>query len=171
MKSLDNKNITQKAAPSQHAVASSTHTPIEEQALSAARLNGELIHPIFTGLKRPIAKKAQQILLDARGYILESSDTIFSTDLLRHQPATKWSTFLASIYEQVVLLTLDSAEIRFPYVETIADFLKGQLFDCSFMRVELGDNDQIFVWTIFDYPKNALFFIQEQQQKRNKLYL
>lgn len=142
----------------------------EVTCIEAGAIQEDTMHMIIKQLTRPLAKKTQQILLDSQGYILESSDTIFPTDQLRHRPATEWSMFLSSIYDQILKMRLDSREIRFPYVETVVDFLQGELFDCSFVRVELGDNDAIFVWSIFDYPKNALTFLQEQQQKRNKLY-
>ncbi len=170
MKTNKNKSVTAQAQASLMALQLPDEQPSEAARFDVGAIQDETIHMAIKEFKRPLAKKTQQILLDSKGYILESSDTIFSTDQLRHQPATEWSVFLSSIYEQILKMRLDSREIRFPYIETIADFLQGELFDCSFVRVELGDNDQIFVWSIFDYPKNALTFMQEQQQKRNKLY-
>lgn len=170
LKKKNKKMLTAQANNAARASATRAEMPTEVAGRKAGTVQEDTMHMAIKQLTRPLAKKTQQILLDAQGYILESSDTIFSTDQLRHRPATEWSMFLCSIYDQILTMRLDSREIRFPHVETIADFVQGELFDCSFVRVELGDNDQIFVWSIFDYPKNALNFIQEQQQKRNKLY-
>jgi hypothetical protein len=111
----------------------------------------------------------QQILLDWRGYILESTDTIFDSRKWHYRPAMEWSHFFISIYPVLQLLELSSPEIYFPRINSVTNFIEGT-FDCSFMRVEMGDNDQIFVWTIFDntahYEK-----IQKIQQRLNELRL
>jgi hypothetical protein len=109
----------------------------------------------------------QQILMDWQGFILESTDTIFSTLQLHHSPSMDWSHFLSSIYPSLQLLKLDSPEIFFPRIGSITNFLNG-IYDCSFMRVEWGDNDKIIVWNIFDYS-NDFNKIQEAQQRFNDI--
>ncbi len=109
----------------------------------------------------------QQILMDWQGFILESTDTIFSTLILHHTPASDWSYFLSSIFPSLQLLKLDSPEILFPRIGSITNFLDG-IYDCSFMRVEWGDNDKILVWNIFDYS-NDLQKIQQMQQGLNDI--
>jgi hypothetical protein len=109
----------------------------------------------------------QQILMDWQGFILESTDTIFSTTQLHHTPAMDWSYFLSSIYTSLQCLKLDSPEIFFPRIGSITNFLNG-IYDCSFMRVEWGDNDKIIVWNIFDYS-NDLNKIQGIQQRFNDI--
>ncbi|MFM2268088.1 MAG: hypothetical protein RL757_1529 [Bacteroidota bacterium] len=111
-----------------------------------------------------IKQSQQQILLNQDGYIIESSDTIFSTQALRHRPITEWSMFLASFFDEIRNMKLDSPEILVNRVETITDFISGKLFDCSFMRVEWNDSDSVFVWTIFDYPTEIFKTLQMQQQ-------
>jgi hypothetical protein len=109
----------------------------------------------------------QQILMDWQGFILESTDTIFSTLQLHHQPAIDWSYFLNSIHPSLQLLQLDSPEVFFPRIGSVTNFLNG-IYDCSFMRVEWGDNDEIIVWNIFDYSHD-LKNIQQIQQRFNEI--
>lgn len=109
----------------------------------------------------------QQILMDWQGFILESTDTIFSTLVLHHSPASDWSYFLSSIFPSLQLLKLDSPEILFPRIASITNFLDG-IYDCSFMRVEWGDNNKILVWNIFDYSHD-LTKIQQVQQRLNDI--
>jgi hypothetical protein len=125
-----------------------------------------------TKLKKSIQKKKvakihqnqQQILLNQDGYIIESNDTIFSTQSLRHQPVGEWSMFISSFFNEIRKLQLDSPELLVKRVETVTDFTVGKLFDCSFMRVQWNDSDSVFVWTIFDYPAEIFKSIRQQQQ-------
>lgn len=111
----------------------------------------------------------QQILMDWQGFILESTDTIFSTHLLHHRPTAEWSDFFHSIFPVLQELKLDSPEIIFPKIATITNFLEG-IYDCSFMRVEWGDNDKILVWNIFDYSPELEKW-QKMQQGLNDIRL
>jgi hypothetical protein len=110
----------------------------------------------------------QQILLDWRGYIIESTDTIFDSRQWHYRPAMEWSHFFTSLYPVLQLLELSSNEIHFPRINSITNFLKGT-YDCSFMRVEMGDNNQILVWTIFDntdYYKKIQYIQQQINERR-----
>jgi hypothetical protein len=109
----------------------------------------------------------QQILMDWQGFILESTDTIFSTKILHHRPISEWSYFFDSIYPNLQELRLDSPEISFPRIASVTNFLDG-IYDCSFMRVEWGDNDKILVWNIFDYS-HQLDKIRILQQRFNEI--
>ena len=109
----------------------------------------------------------QQILMDWRGYILESTDTIFSTLHLKDYPATELSNFLSSLFPVIQLLELSSPEIFLPRISSITNSIDG-IFDCSFMRVEWGDNDRIIVWNIIDYS-DALPKVQAAQQRLNEI--
>ena len=105
--------------------------------------------------------------MDWHGYILESTDTIFSTLHLKHYPAAEWSDFINSLFAVIQLLELSSPEIFLPRISSITNTLDG-IFDCSFMRVEWGDNDRIIVWNIIDYS-DSLYKIQEAQQRLNEI--
>lgn len=109
----------------------------------------------------------QQILMDWRGFVLESTDTLFIAD--RHRPVTEWSVFLESLFPTLLTLTLDSPELYFPKIQSITDNLKG-LYDCSFMHVEWCDNDQILVWNILDLT-HSLDVMQKIQQVFNEINL
>lgn len=111
----------------------------------------------------------QQILMDWQGYVLESTDTVFSTRLLKHRPATEWSHFFESLFPVIQSLELSSSEIFLPRINSITNFLEG-IYDCSFMRVEWGDNDKIIVWNIIDYTAD-LPRIQKAQQRFNEMYI
>ena len=120
-----------------------------------------------TKSKKKSTSTHQQILMDWRGYILESTDTIFSTLHLKHYPATEWSDFLNSLFPVIQLLELSSLEIYFPRISSITNSVEG-IFDCSFMRVEWGDNNKIIVWNILDYS-DSLPKIQAAQQRLNEI--
>ena len=61
----------------------------------------------------------QQILIDWHGFIVESTDTIFSTFPQRHRPVTEWSPFIESIFPVLLELDLDTPEIFIPRVELL----------------------------------------------------
>jgi hypothetical protein len=121
---------------------------------------------------RQNAQKAaahQQILMDARGFIIESTDTIFSTFPQRHRPAMEWSTFLESIFPHLVSLNLHSEELYFPRIQSITNNIFG-LYDCSFMCVEWLDIQNIIVWNIIDNSAD-IQKIQQTQQAFNEIRL
>jgi hypothetical protein len=117
----------------------------------------------------PSTKVNQQILLDWQGYVIESTDTIFSTRQLHHRPAEEWSHFFDSIFPVLQTLELDSPELVLPRITSITNFVEG-IFDCSFMRVEWSDNRHILVWNIFDYS-DQIPKIRATQQKFNEIQL
>lgn len=109
----------------------------------------------------------QQILIDVHGFILESTDTIFSTFPQRHRPVMEWSPFLESIFPTLLSLNLRSPEIFFPRIQSITNKHSG-LYDCSFMCVEWGDNQSIIVWNILDNTAD-MQKIQHAQQIFNEI--
>lgn len=111
----------------------------------------------------------QQILIDTHGFILESEDTIFSTFPQRHRPLMEWSSFFESIFPTLLELDLRSHEFFLPRIQSITDNVFG-LFDCSFMCVEWGDNQNIIVWNIVDNSAN-IQKIQQTQQTLNEIRL
>jgi hypothetical protein len=111
----------------------------------------------------------QQILIDAHGFILESTDTIFSTFPQRHRPVMEWSPFLESIFPTLLTLNLHSPEIYFPRIQSITDKVFG-LYDCSFMCVEWGGNQSVIVWNIIDNTADMIQ-IQKAQQRFNEICL
>ena len=111
----------------------------------------------------------QQILMDWQGFILESTDTLFSTFPHRHRPVAEWSAFFESLLPALKLLRLDSAEVFLPHVNSVTNFLDG-LYDCSFMRVEWGENQYIIVWNILDKTAD-LAQIHQAQQRFNEMQL
>ena len=109
----------------------------------------------------------QQILIDLRGFILESTDTIFSTFPQRHRPVQEWSFFLESMFPTLLSLNLHSPELHLPNIQSITNNIIG-LYDCSFMCVEWCDNQPIIVWNILDNTAN-MKHIQKAQQLFNEI--
>ena len=109
----------------------------------------------------------QQILIDTQGFILDSSDTIFTVE--RNRPVTEWSVFLASILPSLSSLKRDSSEIHFPRIDSITNTLTG-LYDCSFIFAEWEEGKWVLVWNIFDFSKSANQ-MQKRQQKLNSAAL
>ena len=106
----------------------------------------------------------QQILIDMQGFILDSSDTIFTVE--RNRPAMEWSLFLASIMPSLSTLQRDSAEIHFPRIGSITNTLTG-LYDCSFIFAEWEEGKWVLVWNIFDFSKSANRMKKRQQKANN----
>lgn len=116
---------------------------------------------------KPEKTALQQILIDVHGFILESTDTIFSTFPQRHRPIMEWSPFLESIFPALLSLNLRSPEVFFPRINSITNKLSG-LYDCSFMCVEWGDNQSVIVWNILDNTAD-MQKIQHAQQIFNEI--
>ncbi len=100
-----------------------------------------------------------------QGFILDSSDTIFAVE--RTRPVTEWSHFLASILPSLKKLQLNSPEVHFPRIASIAESLNG-LYDCSFIFAEWEDGKLMLVWNIFDFTKSANSIERRQQKSNNK---
>ena len=111
----------------------------------------------------------QQILLDARGFIIESTDTLFSTFPQRHRPVMEWSPFFESIFPYLLSLNLRSDEFFLPRIQSITNTVFG-LYDCSFMCVEWCDNQSIIVWNIIDHSTD-IKKIERTQQALNDIRL
>jgi hypothetical protein len=109
----------------------------------------------------------QQILLDQRGFVLESTDTIFKAD--RHRPAAEWSFFFASLSEVLSKMPMHTTEISLPHIQSVTNFVDG-LYDCSFMRVQYCDVEEVIVWNIMNQTPQ-LAALQAFQQRLNEKLL
>jgi hypothetical protein len=116
---------------------------------------------------QPISLAQQQILLDLQGFVLESTDTIFTAS--RHRPATEWSLFFASLLDVLAQLPAHTSEIYLPKIHSVTNTTNG-LFDCSFMRVQYCDRATVIVWNIFDQT-HTLEKIRALQQRFNEMQL
>ncbi len=106
---------------------------------------------------------AQSILLNEQGFIIESCDTIFSTQNLLNKPIYEAAPFLESIFPSLLILTPDTPPIHFNKVEMPARFLPGY-YDFTFSKVHLNDTDGI-LWCVFDYTDLYIDLMRYQQQK------
>ena len=107
----------------------------------------------------------QQILIDANGFILESTDTLFSTFPQRHRPVTEWSPFIESIFPVLLELDLDTPEIFIPRVEFESKGVTS-FYDCSFLCIEWNGMQPTIVWNIFENVED-MGKLQEEQQSKN----
>ena len=105
----------------------------------------------------------QQILMDSHGFILESTDTIFSTLPQRHRSVTEWSPFIESIFPVLINLDLDTPEIFIPRVEFKSNGVSSY-YDCSFLCIEWNGVQPTIVWNIFENTEDIEKIQQEQQE-------
>lgn len=104
---------------------------------------------------------SQIILLDDKGNILGSSNTLFSTDQLKGS-AIDTFPILETIYDSKVLFE-SKKEIHFKRVQTSFSLLPGY-YDFKFLAVEF--NQQNFIlWNIDDLTDLYSIFQKHQQQK------
>jgi len=92
---------------------------------------------------------AQVIYLNEKGFIVSSSNSIFSTILLQKKSIFEWSPFLESIYSS--LFEEKPNEVtQFLRVTTIQDFLPG-IYDYTFVKLP-GEHfsKEVLMWIITD---------------------
>jgi len=110
-----------------------------------------------------LTKFNQLILLDYKGFIVQSCDSIFSTKSLKDSPIQDNVVFIESIFSSLVGLQPNDSEIRFTKVEIPANFLPGY-YDFTFSSISL-DNQNYILWSIFDYTDLYLDLMKYQQRK------
>ncbi len=113
-----------------------------------------------------LSKFSQLILLNNRGHVVASCDSIFSTVALRDKPASDWFPFIESIFDSLLSIEVDHPEVRFSKVETHLDILPGS-YDYTFTSVHL-DGENYILWSIYDYTDLYDDF-KKFQQRRNEL--
>lgn len=108
----------------------------------------------------------QQIYLSPEGYILESCDSLFPTEVLRGQPLAAvfpvlescWSAFSQPENADFREFALPGVHLEFPGVTGI--------FDLRFLKVWLGQREAIF-WFIAE-KTSRYRRRQAEQQRRNE---
>ncbi len=110
-----------------------------------------------------LTKFNQLILLDYKGFVVQSCDSIFSTTSLKDSPIQNKVVFIESIFNSLVKLKPSDPEIRFTKVEIPANFLPGY-YDFTFSSVLL-DKEKYILWSIFDYTDLYLDLMKYQQRK------
>ena len=120
------------------------------------------MHPITKPSSPP---PSQSILLDQRGRVVESCDSIFTVaqfqgpDLMTHFP------LLESIFPQLCELPLDGPALHFPGVETSLEALPG-FYDFTFSR-QKRHQQSLLRWCIRDRTAHYLA-LRSHQQARNE---
>jgi hypothetical protein len=105
-------------------------------------------------------------VIDERGYILGSTDTIFSTAQISGMSIFEWSDFLESMFDSIKSLKPSDPEIYFQRIETIVNFAVG-IYDCTFLKATY-ENQEAIIWNIFDYSHQYFHIFQHQQAHNEK---
>ncbi len=114
-----------------------------------------------------IKKHAQFILIDMKGNLVDSCNSLFETRE-KETEVKEWMPLLESIVNQVLLLEMDSPELFLPKIQAPMQELKG-FYDFSFSKIEM-DERQFILWIIYDNTKIYKDFFS-YQQNRNELVL
>ncbi len=114
---------------------------------------------------RHLSKFSQLILLSDEAHIISSCDSIFTTKELENIAVTTWFPFLESIFDYLMQLTLKSPEVKFSKIETPISQLPG-IYDFNFSKI-LIDEQELLLWTIYDYT-NLYEDFKNYQQRKNE---
>ncbi len=107
----------------------------------------------------------QQIMLDKSGHVIENNGTIIKVDKYKGKSLVDVFPFLESIFVNLLSLELNDPEIRFKSVEYALDGKLG-LYNFSFIRIQLGSDDHILVWSITNITSKREL-IKERRIKKN----
>jgi hypothetical protein len=113
----------------------------------------------------------QTIVLDDKGYILESSDTLFITNFLKNLPVTAWCPFLESIFPSLLQLHANHThnfDMFFSCVKNPSVFLYG-FFDFYFVATSTQSNAPVLHWYISDKTEDYLSKRTLQQDKQEQI--
>ncbi len=111
------------------------------------------------------SRHSQLILFDFNGYLMESCDSLFSTQSFANTSMTSWFLFMESVFES--LKTLEIGEkIKFNAVEPQFSALPG-IYDFDFF-IHLLDKQKICCWVINDCTEQYKQY-QIMQQESNDL--
>ena len=107
----------------------------------------------------------QFLLIDFKGFLVESCDSIFNTQELTNQPVRKWFPLIESILQSIPPQM--SQELYYPKINNPFDKLPG-IYDFYFSI--LKDSPNYILWRVYDYSK---FYktIHYYQQKLNEAML
>jgi hypothetical protein len=111
---------------------------------------------------------SQMILLDKKGNIVESCDTLFNTSELPSRSAIELSPLVESIFDYLLELTSDEPEVSFSKVQSPLAQLSG-FYDFTFAPVSLNGIKYI-LWRIYDHT-SLYTELQRNQQRMHDLEL
>jgi hypothetical protein len=109
----------------------------------------------------------QQIMLDKGGYVIENNGKIINVNKYKGKSLVNVFPFLESIFNNLLSLELNDPEIRFKSVEYAFDGKLG-LYNYSFIRIQLGTDDHILLWSITNIT-SKMELIKERRIKKNLL--
>ena len=95
-----------------------------------------------------MAKYCQIILLNSDGFIIDSDDFLFDTQMIREKSIRAYSPFIDSIFDKITALSINDSPLQFPSVNANSKYLKG-IFDYRFSR----PNESQILWMIEDCTK------------------
>ncbi len=101
--------------------------------------------------------------------ILESCDSIFSTDSLKSESALKWSILLESIFPDLMKMENNNKELYFSRIQSPSDLLSG-IYDYSFSIVDFNGKRRL-LWIIIDNTNFYKDLTRFQQSKNEAVIL
>lgn len=115
-----------------------------------------------TGISNKQSSKLHQvILLDEKGMICESCDSIFDTATFRDVPVSQYFYFLESEFNSI--LKSEASKITFSQIQTQQNCLPG-FYDFVFSK-QIIDDQTTIIWDIFDYTPVYKKYLKIQQVK------
>lgn len=116
---------------------------------------------------------AQVIYLNKDGYIVSSTNTLFSTILLQKQSIFEWSPFLESIFSSL-FEEPENDVTQFMRVTTVQPFLPG-IYDYAFVKLPSAfSSEETLMWIISDrtecYSRMKALQQKENEQMRKEMY-
>jgi len=115
---------------------------------------------------------AQVIYLNKDGFIISSTNTLFSTVLLQKDSVFTWSPFLESIFPS--LFDVEENEVtQFMRVTTVQTFLPG-IYDYTFVKLPTAlSTEATLMWVISDrtvcYERMKMFQQMENERIRSRV--
>lgn len=108
-------------------------------------------------------KTRQRLLLDEKGKLIASCDSIFLSDRLLDKPILAHFPLVESVFPLIRRLQLNDPEVSFGGVKTTFKLLPG-FYDFTFVRMKSGLGDFI-LWIIEDQTKGYSKMLSKQQIK------
>lgn len=113
-------------------------------------------------------QRKQVIDFDTAGYIISSTDVLFSTQQLRTQSLKSVFPFIESIFPEIVKLFPKEQGLLFERVATRHSFLPGY-YDFKFSKIK-GQEKEFIRWTIFDFTEDYKVYANKLQRENEDQY-
>ena len=116
--------------------------------------------------KRRVPKFCQTIIVDLKGQVIESCDTLFSFSLFSNTNVVQWFDFMESVFPSILEMKVGDEEIGFTKIHAPCEILPG-FYDFTFSKIKI-ENTEYILWYTYDYT-HVYQELLEYQQKKNEL--